>query len=135
MNTLPSYKKTAYVITAVLIVILLLSLLWIGIGPHLTGGADKHPIAEVYQNGNLLFSVDLSAVTEETTRTITGENGCTNELLICPGKICIQAASCPDKLCVKQGFLSDSHIPITCLPNSLVIRIQYESEEPDGITY
>lgn len=79
--------------------------------------------ADIYQSGELLTSIDLSAVSQSYTFTVTGENGCTNEIEVRPGQIGILSADCPDKLCVHQGFISDSKLPITCLPNRLVIQL------------
>ena len=51
------------------------------------------------------------------------------------GSIGIITADCPDKLCVHQGFISDSRLPITCLPNRLVIQLRPENQEKiDSIT-
>ena len=54
------------------------------------------------------------------------------------GKIKIADASCPDKLCVNMGYISEPLMPITCLPNHLVIRIVNDGEESpslDGVVY
>ena len=70
-----------------------------------------------------------------------GENGCVNEVEVRPGSIGILSADCPDKLCVRQGFISDTRLPITCLPNRLVIRLRPVSDTaedmpiPDTVTY
>lgn len=96
--------------------------------------------ADIYQNGVLLQSIDLSQIAEGYTFTVTGENGCTNEIGVRPGSIGILSADCPDRLCVRQGFISDSLLPITCLPNRLVIQLRplsehNASETPDINTY
>lgn len=87
--------------------------------------------ADIYQSGELLTSIDLSAVSQPYTFTVTGENGCTNEIEVRPDQIGIISADCPDKLCVHQGFISDSRLPITCLPNRLVIQL-CPTDEPDS---
>ena len=66
--------------------------------------------------GNVLYTFDLS---------------CSNTIQIQDGKICVQAAECPDQTCVHMGYLSDSGLPIVCLPNRLVI--QFSNAELDGI--
>ena len=88
--------------------------------------------ADIYQSGKLLTSIDLSAVSQPYTFTVTGENGCTNEIEVRPDQIGIISADCPDKLCVHQGFISDSRLPITCLPNRLVIQL-CPTDEPDSL--
>lgn len=66
--------------------------------------------------GNVLYTFDLSR---------------SNTIQIQDGKICVQAAECPDQTCVHMGYLSDSGLPIVCLPNRLVI--QFSNAELDGI--
>lgn len=90
--------------------------------------------ADIYQSGELLTSIDLSAVSQPYTFTVTGENGCTNEIEVRPDEIGIISADCPDKLCVHQGFISDSRLPITCLPNRLVIQLCPTDESDSSIT-
>lgn len=60
---------------------------------------------------------------------IEGKNHCYNQIEVRDGAIGITDASCPDKLCVHQGFLDSPGIPITCLPNRLVIQIR--KADPD----
>ena len=84
--------------------------------------------ADIYQSGELLTSIDLSAVSQPYVFTVTGENGCTNEIEV------IISADCPDKLCVHQGFISDSRLPITCLPNRLVIQLRPTAGQESSIT-
>lgn len=90
--------------------------------------------ADIYQSGELLTSIDLSAVSQPYTFTVTGENGCTNEIEVRPDEVGIISADCPDKLCVHQGFISDSRLPITCLPNRLVIQLRPTDESESSIT-
>ena len=99
-------------------------------------------IADLYQEGKLILSIPLSAVPEAYTFTVTGSDGGKNQVEVRPGSIGIVSADCPDKLCVRQGFLSDSALPITCLPNRLVIRLRpaappsdNDPEAVDIITY
>lgn len=68
--------------------------------------------------------------------TVTGENGCVNEIEIRSDSIGIVSADCPDKLCVHQGFISHTGLPVVCLPNKLVIRLrETDSETVDAIAY
>ncbi|MCC8112190.1 MAG: NusG domain II-containing protein [Ruminococcus sp.] len=91
----------------------------------------KNPqkIAEIYQDEQLLYQIDLSQVTESYTLTITGDNGEENVILVEPGQISMQSANCADVLCVNQGTISDGMIPIVCLPNRIRISISSEEEE------
>ena len=98
--------------------------------------AKKGMYAQVYQNGNLIKVLSL---TEKKTYTITieGENGVYNTLEIREGSVGIVDASCPDKLCKNMGFISEPLLPITCLPNHLIIQISGEDVpmKVDGIAY
>ena len=132
----PNYQKNALIVTLFIILVALGSLLWIvfhrqfssqSVSEHTTGTI----IADIYQNGQLVQSITLDTVEESYTFTITGENGCYNEIEVRPGGIGILSADCPDKLCVHQGFISTSLLPITCLPNHLVIQIRV-TDSSDG---
>ena len=98
-------------------------------------------MAYIYQNGNLVQSISLWDVTEAYRITIKGENNAENEIEVRPGSIGMISASCPDKLCVHQGFIDNSLLPVTCLPNRLVIQVRTEKISqkdeitPDVITY
>ena len=87
--------------------------------PHLhTAGCA----AEIYQDGVLVRTVDLSALTgplEIPVDTGYGEN----IILAEPGQISVKSASCPDQLCVRQGVIKSGVYPIVCLPNRVVVRI------------
>ena len=97
---------------------------------------------DLYQNGELLQTIRLDTVTTEYTFEVSGNAGATNTVCVRPGSIAIVSASCPDQICVHQGFISTSLLPITCLPNRLVIRVREEvsvpddtAPVPDGVTY
>lgn len=124
-------KLITSLIGAILFLLAFASLLYILL-PH--NQADGY-IADIYQDGKLLTSIPLSDVENTYTFTVTGASGCQNQVEVRPGSIGILSADCPDKLCVHQGFISDSRIPITCLPNRLVILLrpakQTESDSPD----
>lgn len=136
MNREKSYQKNALMILVFLLTVCLCSLLAL----ILPAGRDSAYVADIYQDGVLLMSIPLQ---EDDHRRfdITGENGCRNQVELRSGSIGICWADCPDKLCVKQGFLKDSRLPITCLPNRLVICLRpvsgspEETPEPDIITY
>lgn len=139
MKNLPSYQKTAFIIIVLLVLIFIGCTAWI-----LAYKSDnEHLIADIYQDGELLQSIDLNAVTDSYTFSVTGKSGGSNTVEVRHGSIAVISADCPDKLCVRQGFISTSLLPVTCLPNHLVIQIRKspagnESEQeltPDIITY
>lgn len=94
--------------------------------------------AEIYQDGNLLYSIDLANVTDSYEITIPGLNNSDsfNTILVERNTISMTNASCPDHICVKTGKITSPLVPITCLPNKVVIRIIADSEENlDSIAY
>ena len=135
MNPSPNTtRKNAIWISALLLFLFLGSL----IALLLPREASQGYIAEIYQSGVLIQSFSLSEIQESYTFTIEDENGCINEIEVRPNSIGILSANCPDKLCVKQGFISDSRLPITCLPNKVVIWLRPASDidtGPDILTY
>ena len=79
--------------------------------------------AEIYQNGELIKTIQLDTVTSPYTFTVEGEDGASNTIEVRPGEIGIIEASCPDGLCINMGFIHSSALPITCLPNKVVIKV------------
>jgi hypothetical protein len=85
--------------------------------------------AEIYQDGVLLQTVDLS---KDSEFTISNNAGGYNTILVKDGAISVIEANCPDKYCIHQGAISGGAQPIVCLPNKLVIKIAAPSgDEPD----
>lgn len=112
--------------TAALLIAAFLTLVTAGCLLYLAavGNLTQSCVADIYQNGKLIYSIPLDQVQESYTLNIEGENGCFNRIEVRPGSIGIVAADCPDLLCVKQGFVHSCAIPVTCLPNRLVIRLR-----------
>lgn len=136
MKTKDRANPAALLIGAILILLSAASLIYILLPKSREGGFT----ADIFQNGNLIKSISLKEVQESYRFTVTGNNGCTNEIEVRPGSIGIVSADCPDKLCVHQGFISDSRLPVTCLPNRVVILLRPNTENedstpPDIITY
>ena len=130
-----SWRKPAAVITAFLLLLSAASLLYL-----LSGESGADYAADIFQNGILIKNIYLSDVSETYTFTVQGENGCVNEIEVRPGSIAIISADCREAaLPVHQGFISDAKLPITCLPNRLVIRLRPVSDspgaEPDAVAY
>lgn len=87
-------------------------------------------MANIYQNGECIYSIDLSAVKEEYELTVSGDGGY-NVIHIKPGAICIADADCPDGICIQEGWLTDGIAPIVCLPHKLVIQIENSAAAAD----
>lgn len=124
-----SYKKIAYGIIAFLLFVLCGSFCWIFLSSRNTSSMT----ANIYQEGNLIKSIPLDTVTAPYEFTVTGKDGCTNVISVRQNEIGMISADCPDKICVNQGFIHSDLLPITCLPNRLVIRLETNTT-PDAVT-
>ncbi|MBE7007931.1 MAG: NusG domain II-containing protein [Ruminococcaceae bacterium] len=99
---------------------------------RLSSPRSEGNIAVISQDGKVLREIDLSRVTEEYRFTVETDDGGSNEILVQPGRICVSEADCPDKICVKQGWLTDSPLPIVCAPHKLVIEIKGAADAVDA---
>lgn len=91
--------------------------------------------AKIYRDNELIKTVDLSANEKPYSFTIEFGDGDYNTIEVRDGSIGITEASCPDKVCKNMGFIHNSYMPITCLPNHLIIRIENEENSYDGFAY
>ncbi len=142
MNASMNDRKKAVLLAAVLLVIAILCGIRIYAVSHSSTGNGQALYADIYQSGELLETIRLDTVTDEYIFEVPGEGGASNTVCVRPGSIAIISANCPDQICVHQGFISTSLLPITCLPNRLVIRVREEAVclddttlVPDGVTY
>ena len=127
---MPSVKRNAIIIACLTGLLLLSSIAAICYRKHT---AEQGAYALIYQDNELIRKIELTAEVPYTI-IIEGRDGAYNVLEIRDGAIGITDASCPDGLCRKMGFISDSFMPITCLPNHLVIQVVKEGQtEPGGI--
>lgn len=116
--------KTRTWIIFIAIMFILFSTLSIILGTRNSGN-----IANVYENGNCIYSVDLSAVTASFEKELVLADGSHNTLLIEHGRIRMIAADCPDLVCVNTGWIKNSSAPIVCLPHRLVVRIEKQEKD------
>lgn len=131
-------KKRVIGLAAVIAVITVASILMILYFEYRADAVDCY--AEVYRDDELLQTIDLTNVKEPYQIRIAYGEDEYNVLEVRRGSIGIAESSCPDHLCEHMGFVHTSLMPITCLPNHLVIRIvetqdQESSEKLDGLTY
>lgn len=106
------------------------------------GNSQPPPTAHtayIYQDGQLLQAIPLAQVSEPYLFTIEATDGGYNILEISPGGVSIAEADCPDQVCVRQGRITDSLLPITCLPHRLVIALRPDNASPgsppDAVAY
>lgn len=119
--------------TRILIALTAVMLLVFGIGTFfiLTEKQDSK-IAKIYVGGELVYEIDLPAVAEPYTITVTNESGGENVIEVRQGEIGVISASCPDKLCVECGFSGSGLLPIICLPNEVMICVEGGNSDVDA---
>lgn len=93
-------------------------------------------IANIYLDGKLYKSIDLSEVKESYEIEINDDKDHANIIKVEPNGISIVEADCPDKVCINTGVIRDGSLPIICLPNKVVIKIESnEKDKFDGKTF
>lgn len=135
MNTL---TKRACLLAGCILAILI-SCVLVLILRYSATGADTPYTACIYQDGELLQTIPLNQVQETYAFTLEATGGGSNTIEVSPCGIAITQADCPDQICVLQGRITDSLLPITCLPHRLVIELKpektYADDLPDALTY
>ena len=91
------------------------------------GGGDK---ALVYQDGALLYTLDLR---QDQMLTVTGPAG-ENTITVADGEVFVSRADCPDQICVQHGPLQKRGGPIVCLPNRLTIEWAEHDAQVDALS-
>jgi len=84
-------------------------------------------VANVYVDGEKVYSVDIDKVTEPFEKVIETPYG-TNTLAIEKGRIRVVEADCQGRDCVKAGWLTHTGQPLVCLPHHLVVRVEGEDD-------
>lgn len=134
-------KKRAAVLTVIVVILVAVC---VGAIAHMkSSGRDGSLMAYVYRDNEIIDSINLSKVSEAYRITYEYNGGEKNVVEVRPGSIGIVEATCPDHLCMNMGFISDELMPVTCLPNHLVIRVVYEGSNSnaennstmDGLAY
>ena len=119
-------NKGAKLILAALVLAVAASGAWIVLGDRETD--DPRVIVEV--DGEVYCEYDMDEV--DGIIPISTPNGGENRLYVQDDLVYMDSANCPDKLCVKQGVIRDSTVPIVCLPNKVVVRIEGRDSGLDG---
>lgn len=91
---------------------------------------SKGSVANIYEDGVCIKSIDLSSATEPYEFTIETEHG-TNIISVEKDKISISEADCADQVCVNQGWISNSVTPIVCLPHKITIQLEDTSKNTE----
>lgn len=99
--------------------------------------SEDKKTALIYSGGKLIKEISLDNIDEPVVLKVESEDGGYNIIEAENGKIHVKEASCPDKVCMNTGYISSSALPISCLPNKLIIKIEgnKSEDEPDIIVY
>lgn len=118
-------KNKTFLIIFSAVIVLSLSVIFVS----RRAGADRKT-ANIYQDGALIETVDLSAVTAPYELEVN-DGELKNTVLIEHGSISMKTANCPDQLCVRQGAIRNGVYPIVCLPHKVIIEIVDSGEQTD----
>lgn len=81
---------------------------------------EQGKTAEIYLDGQLLYSVDLI---KDDGKTFKAEGDYTNIIEVSNGKIRVKSSDCPGESCVHTGWIDTEGRSVICLPNKMEIRI------------
>lgn len=86
-------------------------------------GQKDNLVAYVYHDNQLVLTIDLDTLEEETIYTVEGD---VSKVVIAASKsgVRVLEAGCTDEICMNQGIINNSAQTITCLPNKIVIRLE-----------
>ena len=81
---------------------------------------DPRVVIEV--DGEIYCSYDMDEV--KGIVPVSTPNGGENRVWVQEDLVFMDSANCPDQICVKQGVIRDGSVPIVCLPNKVIVRIE-----------
>lgn len=111
-------KKTLIWVAALALLCAACAVAWV-----LTAALGSGGVAVVRVDGEELYRIDLAAVREEYDIEVDTEYG-HNTVHVAPGAISVTRSNCPDGICVAQGEITQSGVPIICMPHRLSVRIE-----------
>lgn len=106
------------------LLILLLVILIAGGYLYINNLKGDHTSAFILQNGKLIHEIELSSLEEPWEIRIEDGAGGYNIVRAEQGRIRVIEANCPEQVDVLQGWISEPHQSIVCLPHRLVIEIK-----------
>ena len=97
----------------------------------------SYKYANIYIDDKLYRTINLDDVKEPYTIRVDCDDDNYNIIEVRHGSIGMIEATCPDGLCINMGFISNSVMPITCLPNHIVIQLTDDgsNSEADVVAY
>ncbi len=110
----------------IILSVILLSIFWFVI-TFLSFGEKQQ--VNIYLDGKVYKTVDLSAVEEEE---IISLDGCA--VKVTRDGACFLSSDCPDGLCVKRGMMTKSGDVMACVPKGITVEIT-GGRAVDGVSY
>ena len=83
--------------------------------------SPKGRTVTISQDGDVLYTIDLSQVKEPYTLTVEWDGGY-NTIQVTAETVWVASADCSNQVCVDHGPLQENGTPIVCLPHHLVIQ-------------
>ena len=117
--------KTRYAVAAVIVLLILCAVISLLI---LRPGRTAD-VVTITLDGVCIRTIDLRTAPDEEF-TIESDYGF-NTVSIESGRLHITDADCPDQICVQSGWLTQTGLPLVCLPHRLVITLDAESQTAD----
>ncbi len=111
-----------------LILILLIAILTIGSWFYISSLRSDQVTALVIQDGVVIHEIDLSTVEEPFQLRVEDGQGGYNIIAVERGRIRVVEANCPEQVDVLQGWISEPHQSLVCLPHRLVVKIQGQAQ-------
>ena len=96
--------------------------------PIIKNAPQSESVVVTVQNKEVL-RVNLN---ENQTYTVQGTQGDV-VIEIKDGKVRVSQETSQYHLCSKQGYVSDSNVPIVCLPNETVVQIEGNETKEDTV--
>lgn len=117
-----------------LILIVLIGALVVGSWLYISSLKSDRVAAQVLQDGVVIHEIDLSTVKEPFQLRVEDGQGGYNIISVERGRIRVIEANCPEQVDVMQGWISEPHQSLVCLPHKLVVKIVgQEKSDVDGI--
>lgn len=85
-------------------------------------------VAEIYQDGQRIETLDLSKDQE-----LSVEGKYHNTVTVHDGKVAITASDCPGEDCVHSGAIHAPGRSIVCLPNAVEVRVVGKASDVDFV--
>ena len=111
-------NKTTKLILAALLLVVAASTAWL----VFFDGSIDHPRVVIEVDGEVYYEADMRDV--NGIFPVSTPNGGENRVYIQDDLVFMESANCPDQICVHQGVITDSTVPIVCLPNRVIVRIE-----------